>query len=175
MISELCGTSGAAQLLGVSRTRVLQLMLRGKLEAIPTEPGRRCFVTRASVYKRLAQSPTPPGVQRTVYFARRWVKLTEEKPRDPARVRIPDADVVRAFKLFGSERAEPYRLQIHAAAQEILRVAKLRDWEALEAARLTLYLVWNEFQFTAAPLPVVFPTAKVRPSSQPELFEGAVS
>ena len=72
-----------ADLLRISRTRTRQLIREGKLEA--TREGRRLRVTRASVYARIGEQVTPPGVQRMLYFARHFRDLTSVDPAKAGR------------------------------------------------------------------------------------------
>lgn len=172
MSPELCTVTEAAKLLGVSETRVRHLAMRGDLEAVPTEPRRRRYVTRASVYQRIASMDTPPGALRSLNKARFLRELT--RPRgEPSRSGWNFDGMLAAYAqhLFGSTEAAPYRAKLHTAACELIRAVELKDWGELERAQAALYALWLEYEFVAKPLESAL-KMKVAPGSlQASLFE----
>jgi len=139
-----------ADLLRISRTRTCQLIQEGKLEA--TREGRRFQVTRASVYARIGEQTTPPGVQRTLYFARHFRDLTTVDPGKVGRWGHQAALAQVSAQMFGTKQAEPYRELVRRAAEHVLEAGTARDWRALDDARADLHDVLTEYEFVAAPL-----------------------
>lgn len=139
-----------AELLRIGRTRTCQLIAEGKLEA--TKEGNRYRVTRASVYARIGKQATPPGVQRTLYFARHFRDLTTVNPAAAGRWGHKAALAQVSAQMFGSEQAAPYRELVRTAAERMLEAGAVKDWKALETARGELDDVLTEYEFVAAPL-----------------------
>lgn len=140
----------AADLLRISRTRTRQLIQEGKLEA--TREGRRYRITRTSVYARLSKQTTPPGVQRTLYFARHFRDLTAV---DPAKVGCWGHKAALAqvsAQMFGTKQAEPYRDLIWLASMRVLEAGATGDWYRLDDTRADLHAILSEYGFVAAPL-----------------------
>ncbi|CAA9560154.1 MAG: hypothetical protein AVDCRST_MAG86-550 [uncultured Truepera sp.] len=138
-----------AELLRVGRTRTRQLILEGKLDA--TKEGNRYRVTRASVYARIGEQTTPPGVQRTLYFARHFRDLTSVSPAEVGRWGHKAALAQVSVQMFGSEQAKPYRELVGQAAERMLEAGAAKDWKGLETARGELDDVLTEYEFVAAP------------------------
>ncbi len=139
-----------ADLLRISRTRVRQLIFEGQLEA--TKEGNRYRVTRASVYARIGEQTTPPGVQRTLYFARHFRDLTAVDPVKAGRWGHKAALAQISAQMFGTKQAEPYRELVRKAAERVLEASTLKDWRGLDDARAELHDVLTEYEFVAAPL-----------------------
>lgn len=139
-----------ADLLRISRTRVRQLIRERKLEA--TREGRRFRVTRASVYARISKQTTPPGVQRTLYFARHFRDLTSVDPAKAGRWGHKAALAQVSAQMFGTEQAEPYRDLIWLAAERVLEAGAAGDWHRLDDTRADLHAILTEYEFVAAPL-----------------------
>jgi excisionase family DNA binding protein len=140
----------SADLLRISRTRTRQLIREGKLEA--NRDGRRFRVTRASVYARLSKQPTPPGVQRTLYFARHFRDLTSVDPAKAGRWGHQAALAQVSAQMFGTKQAGPYRDLIWLASMRVLEAGAAGGWHALDDARANLYAILTEYEFVAAPL-----------------------
>jgi excisionase family DNA binding protein len=139
-----------ADLLRISRTRTRQLIREGKLEA--SKEGRCFRVTRASVYARIGKQTTPPGVQRTLYFARHFRDLTSVDPAKAGRWGHRAALAQVSAQMFGTKQAEPYRDLIWLASMRVLEAGAVKDWRALDDARADLHDVLTEYEFVAAPL-----------------------
>ena len=169
MSAETCTVTETAELLGVSRTRVMHLLSMKKLEG--EKQGSRYLITRSSVYRRIASVDTPPGVQRLLYRGRFVRELT--RPRDaPSSSRWNWQGTLTAYArhLFGSPEAAPYRAKLHSAACEVFKAVKLRDWRRVERAQAELHLVWLEYEFVAEPLEPAFKTWVAPESLQVSLF-----
>ena len=169
--TDVCTVTEAADLLGVSRTRVFQLLSMGVLEG--SKDGRCYQVTRRSIYRRIAKSETPPGVQRLLSYGRFIRDLTgvEAKPHKLAMSWQQSMQHV-AWLMFGTEKAAPYKEKLHHAAHEIVLAGKLKDWARLERARELLHFLWLEYDFTAAPMNPI-PTGRLVPKAvQEPLFRG---
>lgn len=139
-----------ADLLRISRTRTRQLIREGKLEA--TKEGNRFRVTRASVYTHLGKQATPPGVQRTLYFARHFRDLTAVDPAKAGRWGHKAALAQVSAQMFGTKQAEPYRELVRKAAERMLVAGAAKDWRGLDDARAELHDGLTEYEFVAAPL-----------------------
>lgn len=139
-----------ADLLRISRTRTRQLIWEGKLEA--TKEGSRYRITRASVYARISKQATPPGVQRTLYFARHFRDLTAADPGKAERWGHKAALAQVSAQMFGTKQAEPYRDLIWLASMRVLEAGTAGDWRAVDDARADLHDVLTEYEFVAAPL-----------------------
>lgn len=154
-LADLCSIGETGELLGVSRTRVRELLMKdGPLE--PHLVGTRRFVTRRSIYQRLARMDTPPGVQRLLYHGRFLRDLTGCEPlKSYPHLLAQDWNTTLqlvAYALFGTDAAAPYRLLLSQAAAELLKAGKLRDWRRLDRARGEIASLWFEYGFTAAPI-----------------------
>lgn len=137
-------------LLRIGTTRVHQLISEGKLEA--TKERGRYRVTRASVYARIAKQMTPPGVQRTLHFARHFLDLTTVDTAKAGRSGHKAALAQMSAQMFGVKQAAPYRDLVRRAAERMLAAGAAKDWRGLDDARAELYDVLTEYEFVAAPL-----------------------
>lgn len=154
-------------LLRIGTTRVHQLISEGKLEA--TKQRGRYRVTRASVYARISKQATPPGVQRTLHFARFFLALTTVDAAKAGRWGHKAALAQVATQMFGTEQAAPYRELVRLAAERMLAAGAAEDWRRLDDARAELYDVLTEYEIVAAPIPGA---VSAREAVAVPLFEG---
>jgi hypothetical protein len=142
----------AAQALGVSVTRVGQLVNTGQLQGELV--GKRWQVSRSSVLERLRTSELPPGAGRALYQARLLLALATAHERRPASF-FDGVTRDYAAQLFAKQEALALRDDLRDAAQGVINtVAALRgipghDPEVLERPVRGMWAVLAEVQHYA--------------------------
>ena len=170
----------AAQALGVSVSRIGQLINTGQLQGELV--GKRWQVSRSSVLERLRTSELPPGAGRALYQARLLLTLATIHEKKPSS-KFDGVTRDYAAELFAKPEAQAIRDDLRDAALgvigtvEALRGVPRNDPELLERPVRGMWAVLAEVRHYARLTPAGHDATRPRElerTTQPDLWGGEV-